>query len=52
MNSINLIIAITLMNLRNIPMRIGASLVIVVGIAGVVAVLVAILSMASGFEAI
>jgi len=51
MNSINQIIAITLMNLRNLPMRIGASLVIVVGIAGVVAVLVAILSMASGFEA-
>jgi putative ABC transport system permease protein len=44
------ILEITLMNLRNLPSRLGASSVIVVGIAGVVGVLVAILSMAIGFR--
>ena len=39
------------MNLRNLPARLGSSLVIVVGIAGVVGVLVALLAMAGGFEA-
>ncbi len=42
---------ITLMNLRNLPSRLGASSVIVVGIAGVVAVLISILAMATGFRA-
>ncbi len=42
---------ITLMNLRNISARWGSSSVIIVGIAGVVAVLVGLLSMASGFSA-
>lgn len=41
---------IVLMNLRSIPQRLGASLVIVVGIAGVVGVLVAMLSMSSGLS--
>ena len=41
---------IVLMNLRSIPQRAGASTVIVVGIAGVVAVLVAMLSMSSGLN--
>ena len=50
MNAISQIFEITLMNLRNIPSRLGASLVIVVGIAGVVTVLVALLAMAKGFE--
>lgn len=45
------ILAITLMNLRAIPQRLGSSLVIVIGIAGVVGVLVAMLSMAQGFGA-
>lgn len=44
------IVAISLMNLRNIPQRLGPSLVIVVGIGGVVMVLVALLSMAQGFR--
>jgi len=44
-------LAITGQNLKSIPARIGASLVAVVGVAGVVAVLVAVLSMARGFEA-
>jgi putative ABC transport system permease protein len=42
--------AIVTMNLRAIPNRIGASLVIVIGIAGVVAVLVAMLSMSAGLS--
>jgi putative ABC transport system permease protein len=45
------ILAITLMNLRSLPQRLGPSLVIVIGIAGVVGVLVALLSMAQGFQA-
>lgn len=45
------ILAITLMNLRAIPQRLGSSLVIVIGIAGVVGVLVAMLSMSQGFGA-
>ncbi|MGB0513977.1 MAG: ABC transporter permease [Wenzhouxiangellaceae bacterium] len=45
------ILAITWQNLKSIPARLGASLVAVVGVAGVVAVLVAVLSMARGFEA-
>lgn len=45
------ILAITWQNLKSIPGRLAASLVAVVGVAGVVAVLVAVLSMARGFEA-
>lgn len=44
------IFAVAGMNLRNLPQRTGASLVIVVGIAGVVAVLVSVLAMAVGFS--
>ena len=40
---------ITVMNIRNLPSRLGSSSVIVVGIAGVVGVLVGLLSMAAGF---
>lgn len=45
------VVEITLMNLRNLPSRLGSSAVIVVGIAGVVGVMVAILAMAAGFRA-
>jgi len=45
------ILAITWMNLRAVPQRAGSSLVIVIGIAGVVGVLVALLAMAQGFDA-
>ncbi len=38
------------MNLRSIPQRLGASLVIVIGIGGVVGVLVAMLSMSTGLD--
>lgn len=49
MRTLNQILLITWMNLRNIPERLGASLVVVVGVAGVVAVLVSVLAMAQGF---
>lgn len=49
MNVFSQIFEITLMNLRTLPQRWSSSLVIVVGVAGVVAVLVALLSMAQGF---
>ncbi|HET9483159.1 MAG TPA: ABC transporter permease [Xanthomonadales bacterium] len=42
--------AITALNLRSIPERWAASLVIVVGLAGVVAVFTALLAMAEGFQ--
>lgn len=42
--------AVTWMSLRSIPQRIGTSSVIVVGIAGVVAVLISVLAMATGFK--
>jgi putative ABC transport system permease protein len=42
--------AVTVMNLRSVPQRWGTSLVIVVGIAGVVAVLISVLAMATGFR--
>lgn len=44
--------AVTLLNIKCIPSRWGASAVIVVGTAGVVGVLVLILSMAGGIEAV
>ena len=44
------ILAITLMNVRSIPERWGPSLVIVIGLAGVVAVFTALLAMANGFS--
>jgi putative ABC transport system permease protein len=42
--------AITQLGLRSIPDRLGPSLVIVVGLAGVVAVFTALLAMAAGFQ--
>ena len=52
MGAIRQIVAVTLLNLRTIPQRLGSSAVGIVGIAGVVVVLVAVLSMAEGFEAV
>jgi putative ABC transport system permease protein len=40
--------SVTAMNFRSMPHRLGTSLVIVIGIAGVVAVLVSVLAMATG----
>jgi putative ABC transport system permease protein len=47
---LNQIFRITLVNLWTIPQRLGTSLVVVVGIAGVVGVLVSVLAMSEGFR--
>ena len=44
-------LAVTWLNLRTVPQRLGSSTVAIVGIAGVVVVLVAVLSIAEGFQA-
>jgi putative ABC transport system permease protein len=44
------IIAVTWLNLRNLPQRVGSSVVAVIGVAAVVLVFAAVLSMAKGFE--
>jgi putative ABC transport system permease protein len=44
------LLAICWMNLQTLPQRLGASSVIVIGIAGVVAVLISLLAMSAGFE--
>ncbi|MDO8677155.1 MAG: ABC transporter permease [Acidobacteriota bacterium] len=44
-------VAVTALNLRTIPQRLGSSGVAIIGIAGVVIVLVSVLSIASGFTA-
>jgi putative ABC transport system permease protein len=43
------IVAVTVMNLRSLPQRIGTAWVIVIGIAVTVAVMVSVLAMAEGF---
>ena len=43
------ILAVTLLTLQSVPQRLGSSLVIVVGMAAVVAVVISVLSMSSGF---
>jgi putative ABC transport system permease protein len=48
--ALNQIAHITLINLRTIPRRLGTSLVVVIGIAGVVGVLVSVLAMSEGFR--
>jgi putative ABC transport system permease protein len=50
-NWISQIVSVTLFNLRSIPERKGAAFTTAVGIAGVVAVLVGVLSIAEGFRA-
>jgi putative ABC transport system permease protein len=40
--------AVSAMNLRSLPQRLGTSLVVVIGIAGVVAVLISVLAMSTG----
>lgn len=51
MNSLTQTLAVTWLNLRTVPRRLGSSAVAIVGIAGVVVVLVAVLSIAEGFRA-
>jgi putative ABC transport system permease protein len=50
-NWLSQIFSVTLFNLRTIPERKGAALAAIVGIAGVVAVFVGVLSIAEGFRA-
>jgi putative ABC transport system permease protein len=50
MSMMNQIGSVTAMNLRNVPQRLGTSLVIVIGVAGVVAVLISMMAMATGFS--
>jgi putative ABC transport system permease protein len=44
------VVQVTLVNVRTIPLRLGTSLVVVIGIGGVVGVLVSILAMSEGFR--
>lgn len=50
MNWIAQVVALTLFNLRTLPQRAGSALAAILGIAGVVAVFVGVLSIAKGFE--
>ena len=50
MRILNQVSAVTLLNLRHLPQRLGSSAVAVVGVAAVVLVFAAVLSMARGFE--
>ncbi|MEX2123667.1 MAG: ABC transporter permease [Woeseia sp.] len=50
MRSIRQISAVTWLNIRNVPQRLGSSMVAVIGVAAVVLVFAAVLSMAKGFE--
>ena len=52
MNALNQIAALIGMSLRGILQRLGNSLVIVVGIAGVVVILIPVLALYQGFQAI
>ena len=49
-SSLAQIAAVTLLNLRNIPERLGSSLVALIGITGVVTVLIGVLSISEGFR--
>ena len=52
MSAITQIAAVSAMNIRSLPQRIGTSSVVVIGIAGVVAVLISVLAMSTGFCAL
>ena len=49
MSAFTQIAAVSAMNIRSLPQRIGTSSVVVIGIAGVVAVLISVLAMSTGF---
>jgi putative ABC transport system permease protein len=49
MSAVTQIAAVSAMNIRSLPQRIGTSSVVVIGIAGVVAVLISVLAMSTGF---
>src|SRR5258705_11872463 len=48
MSALSQITSISAMNLRSVPQRLGTSFVIVIGIAGVVAVMLSVLAMSMG----
>jgi putative ABC transport system permease protein len=48
MSALTEIAAVSMMNIRSLPQRIGTSSVVVIGIAGVVAVLISVLAMSTG----
>lgn len=50
MRVLNQVLAVTALNIRNLPLRVATSLVAVVGVAAVVLVFAAVMSMAKGFE--
>ena len=50
MRGINQILAVTWLNLRNLPQRFASSVVAIIGVAAVVLVFAAVLSMSKGFE--
>ncbi len=50
MRGLQQVLAVTWLNLRNLPQRVGSSVVAVIGVAAVVLVFAAVLSMAKGFE--
>lgn len=50
MRGLQQVFAVTWLNLRNLPQRVGSSVVAVIGVAAVVLVFAAVLSMAKGFE--
>jgi len=50
MRALQQIFAVTWLNLRNLPQRMGSSAVAIIGVAAVVLVFAAVLSMAKGFE--
>src|SRR5690348_11076025 len=51
-NSLAQITAVTTLNLQNIPQRLSTTLVALLGIAGVVIVLIGVLSIAEGFRSV
>ncbi len=50
MRTLQQTLAVTWLNLRNLPRRVGSSVVAVIGVAAVVLVFASVLSMAKGFE--
>jgi len=52
LNSLRQLWAVTAMNLRNVPQRLSSSVVAAIGVAGVVTILVGVLSMSEGFRAV
>lgn len=50
MRALKQVAAVTLLNLRNLPQRAASSMVAIIGVAAVVLVFAAVLSMAQGFE--